>query len=182
MKYLCYRINENLPRIGGLNSIVQIDECRITTRKFHRGRGTRQDWIFGGIDKNTRNIFLCKLNERTQQTISPLIMTHIRPGSIIHSDSWSAYNNISTLSVEPPYQHLTVNHSQTFVDPNTGVHTNDIENLWKNLKAKFKRMCGVQHDLIDEYLSEFVWRYNFAKTRADGFNNMLHFISLQFSQ
>ena len=173
---------ENPCRIGGPDSIVEIDECRLTKRKFHVGRGTRQFWIFGGYDRNTKQIFLCKLTERSQQIISPLIISNIRAGTTIYSDNWGAYQNISSLPVNPSYSHLTVNHAENFVDPISGAHTNNIECLWKNLKKKIKLLCGVQHNLIDEYISEFLWRYSFGKSYEATFDNMLMFISLQFSQ
>ncbi len=33
------------------------------------------------------------------------------------------------------YQHLRVNHSISFKDPNTGAHSNSIESSWRALKA-----------------------------------------------
>ena len=38
--------------------------------------------------------------------------------------------------------HATVNHSLNFISPQTVVHRNAIENLWKCCKDKFKRMHG----------------------------------------
>jgi hypothetical protein len=53
-----------------------------------------------------------------------------------------------------------VNHSLHFVDPQTGVHTNNIESNWKTGKMKIKQMCGVDRRYVQEYLDEFVWRYS----------------------
>ena len=67
-------------------------------------------------------------------TLLPLIQQFIAPGSIIHSDEWAAYRNITQMNMVPPYQHLTVNHLVNFVDSLTGCTTNHIEAMWKNCK------------------------------------------------
>ena len=50
-------------------------------------------------------------------------------GSIIHSDCWKAYNGLGDQFV-----YKTVNHSKTFKDPLSGVHTSAIEGNWSSLK------------------------------------------------
>ena len=40
-------------------------------------------------------------------------------------------------------QHNTVNHSIEFVNPTTGVHTQNVELYWNRQKTKLKRMKGV---------------------------------------
>jgi hypothetical protein len=55
------------------------------------------------------------------------------------------------------YTHETVNHSQYFKDPNTGVHTNSIEGTWKGLK----RNVPITHrtrEYMGNELYEFIWR------------------------
>jgi hypothetical protein len=37
---------------------------------------------------------------------------------------------------------------KNFVDPRTGVHTNNIESTWKTCKMKIKQMCGNTVQLI----------------------------------
>jgi hypothetical protein len=54
-------------------------------------------------------------------------------GTIIHSDEWRAYY---ALQNNPDYHHLTVYHSVNFMDPNTGVHSQNIENTWMLAKRK----------------------------------------------
>ena len=47
------------------------------------------------------------------------------PGTTIISDKWRAYSGIESLSQN--YNHLQVNHSENFKDPETGAHTNTID-------------------------------------------------------
>ena len=76
--------------------------------------------------------------DRTAQTLLPLIQQHVRPGTVVHSDQWSAYSTVASLpNVE---SHATVNHSLHFVDPATGVHTQAIESYWNRAKPKLKKM------------------------------------------
>ena len=60
----------------------------------------------------------------------------MKPESIIYSDAWRAYNDLSQLG----YKHYAVNHSKNFVDPsNPSIHTQNIERLWLDLKQWIKR-------------------------------------------
>ena len=109
---------------------VQIDETPLTKRKYNRGRIIEPKWIFGGIDPATGECFVQFVQDRSKATLHPLIERFIKPGTEIHSDEWRSYLSIPRLNVQPRFHHGTVNHSRNFVDPETGVHTNNIENLW----------------------------------------------------
>ena len=93
--------------------------------------------------------------DRRAQTLIPIIERVVRHGSIIHSDQWAAYRQ---LSANVNYTYATVNHSVNFVDPVTGVHTQAIESYWAKAKNKFKAMKGVATPQLSGYL-----RYPVAK-------------------
>ena len=40
------------------------------------------------------------------------------------------------------YIHTTVNHTENFVDPDDGTHTNSVEGLWATAKARNRRYNG----------------------------------------
>jgi hypothetical protein len=54
-------------------------------------------------------------------------------------------------------EHQTVNHTEHFVDPVTGVHTNTIEGTWNGMKMRICRQ-HFNREFIDGALMEFIWR------------------------
>ena len=111
--------------------------------KYHKGKRVEGVWVFGGVERDTGKCFLVKVQDRSATTLIALIKEWIKPGSIIISDCWKAYDKIEFVinffkylrlftllyfaREHNDYKHLTVNHSLTFKDPNTGAHTNQIE-------------------------------------------------------
>lgn len=94
---------------------------KIGSRKQHKGRVLDGTWYFGGISRRDGRAFIAAVPDRTSATLLPIVEKCVARGSTVISDCWRAYR---TLSVNPRYQYLTVNHSQNFVDPITGrVHS-----------------------------------------------------------
>lgn len=125
-------------KIGGEGQIVEIDESKFGKRKYNVGRVIEGQWVFGGICRETREFFMVPVADRTSATLLEIIRNYIHPGSTIISDCWKAYDCLGSEG----YQHLKVNHSLNFVDPDTGAHTNRIERHWrdtKNLVPKYGR-------------------------------------------
>ena len=152
----------NSVKIGGPGKIVEIDESLFARRKYNVGHIVEQQWIFGGYDRESKTGFLIPVQNRSSETLLPLIQQYILPGSIIYSDQWPAYNGI----VHIPgmnYQHFTVCHDRNFVDPVTGVHTNGVEGMWSRAKSKFKAMHGTSRGLLVDYLAEFMFKQRYPK-------------------
>lgn len=82
-----------------------------------------------------------------------LIQKWIKPASIIISDCWKGYINLS----KHGYTHETVNHSKEFVN-DKGDHTNKIEDHWKQLKSSLPTHGRRKHHYTS-YFAEFMWRY-----------------------
>jgi len=64
--------------------------------------------------------------DRSAETLIPIILNYVKYGSIIISDQWQL--------TQYGYEHKTVNHSENFVDPDTGVCTNAIEAYCSRVK------------------------------------------------
>jgi hypothetical protein len=111
------------------------------------------------------------------QISGKLIQRVVKPGTIIHSNQWKVYHNISS---RLQLSHGTVNHSLNFVDPATGIHTQAIESYWAKAKQKFKEMKGVSSHLLPSYLDERMWRDRWGTTGDNAFTNILIHISEQY--
>ncbi|KII74513.1 putative transposase-like protein [Thelohanellus kitauei] len=122
-------INDNREVIGGPGVEVEIDESLFYRRKYNRGRILGSGWFFGAVERHDHSkLFLMVVPSRKKETLIPIIRERIARGSIIISDCWKAYNELS----ECRYIHSTVNHSQNFLDrQDRFIHTQNIENFWR---------------------------------------------------
>ena len=117
----------------GENKIVELEvvnEAEIRKRKYNTGRIIRGQWVVG-IDRDTHNVFIVPVLNRNIETILLIIQKYVAHDSIIHIDKWRAYDVLQNEN----YTHLTINYSENFVDPITNVHTQNIERLWREMRA-----------------------------------------------
>lgn len=114
------------------------------------------------LARSSNTIILHPVNDRSADTLIPLIQRHVIPGSTIFSDGWSAYCNLNELG----YQHFSVIHKYSFkkvyVNNETKeeviCHTNQIEGAWKHAKDYFKRMSGSELSQFEGHLADVMWR------------------------
>ncbi|XP_035665415.1 uncharacterized protein LOC118408667 [Branchiostoma floridae] len=167
--------------MGGASAILEMDEsCFRKTPKYGRGRRPKPIWVFGIVQTDVRPAigYMTVVERRDQATLLPIIERCVLPGSTIHSDQWAAYRNVHHLP--NIVHHGTVNHSQNFVDPTTGVHTQHIEAYWSRKKAKLRRMRGCLPTDLESYLKEFMWRERYCRTSNEGLQNMLKYITEKY--
>jgi len=148
----------NQGKIGGRGKIVEIDESLFSKRKNNAGRILPQQWIFGGLCRETKECFLVQVPDRTMTTLLNAILLNIKKGTTIYSDCWRAYN--SSELEKAGFKHFTVNHSKNFVDPQSGAHTQSVERLWGSAKWQNKKHRGTARHHLKSYLAEFMWRQN----------------------
>ena len=105
----------------------------------------------------------------------------LKPQSEVHTDEWAAYGNMDLHLPQKVAVHRVVNHSHTFVDPITGVHTQDIESKWNQLKQKVKQRRGIAKEDMQSFLNERMWREWKAGNADDIISNFINSISLVFT-
>ena len=88
-----YMITQVRP-IGGPEKVVEIDESLFTKRKFNRGMWRPEQWVFGGVERDSGRCFLVPVKRRDAATLLPLIQEHILPGTKIISDCFKSYTRI----------------------------------------------------------------------------------------
>lgn len=130
-------------------------------------------WVFGLADSSHTPAlgYMELVPDRSAATLLPIIQAHVAPGTIIHSDEWSAYHRVGSLPNVAA--HETVNHSIEFVNPTTGTHTQNIESYWNRSKLKLKRMRGCLATELPSYLDEFMWRERHGKTAGAAFSSIM---------
>jgi hypothetical protein len=158
IKHLHQLIAENVKEqdciLGGPGVIVEMDECKIAKLKHHRGHPVEGAWVIGAVERTSERRFFCQVVEsRDAVTINAFIERRMLPGTLLYTDRWRGYSDISSLGI----QHSTVNHSLFFKDPITGVHTNTIEGTWAGLKSgipvRNRTKGAVEKDILS-----FIWR------------------------
>ena len=164
--------------LGGKGKIVQIDETKFgSKRKYNRGRNYHgiDSWVFGIVEEGSDEVLMWIVSDRKRETLQPLIEKHIVKGSVIHSDTWSPYFNLSSLG----YVHKMVNHSKEYVT-DEGVHTNKIESQWNVVKSEFKKMRGMNSSQFPIFLDEHMYRRKF-KNEEDFFMMFLQHIAFFYN-
>lgn len=159
-------------KLGGRGKTIEIDESMFGhKRKYNRGRVGQGTWVFGMVERGTGRALAFRVPNRTRETlVTGLVQKFVEPGTTIISDKFSPYFNLNSIG----YIHLMVNHSENFVDPYTGAHSNTIEGVWSQIKRKLKAMNGTVKSKLPCYLDEYNWRKCYP---GDPFDNLLEAIA-----
>ena len=132
--------------IGGKGIEVEIDESKFGRRKYYRGHKVDGQWVFGGRERNDQSKkFMVPVAKRDAQILLPIITKWIAKGSIIHNAFWKVYSQLNNMG----YHHVTVNHSEEFVNPKSTKSTKSIKTDWRHAKVSMPTY-GV-HNVISEF-------------------------------
>ena len=114
--------------------------------QYQQGWRARNDaWVFGVVSTKhspCRGYFKV-VQRRNRGTLTQILQGVLLPGSQVHTEDWAAYRNLH-LHVPNVTVHRTVVHQNNFVDPLTGIHTQESEAAWARLKYHVKREKGIR--------------------------------------
>lgn len=152
----------NPVRLGGVNSIVEVDETFMSRRHGRRGRRVRRNskWLLTMVQRGTGLSWMQVVRRRNQATLLAIILRHILPFTDVHTDQWRAYRGLARF---PMFRHRFVNHNANFVDPqDRTLHTQTIENKNGQWKKWVRIRNGLGDRSIRPHLKEFLWRERFG--------------------
>ncbi|KAK2956539.1 hypothetical protein BLNAU_8593 [Blattamonas nauphoetae] len=114
-------------------SKATVSEWYKKARTSFRGKNTGY-WMIGGVVKNQPDQFFFEMvDSRTQSSTRDVIMRHIEPGSIIHTDGWSGYDWIGTDKSQTFTRQKVIHKQNEWVGPD-GATTNHIEAKWRMVR------------------------------------------------
>jgi transposase len=135
--------------------------------KGERGRGTLEKEkppVLGMIQRGGQ-IVIKMLPNVKQQTIKPIITKTIAPGTMVMTDEYDIYNQLTDWN----YGHKTVCHSHGEYardedeDGFCEVHVNTIEGFWSLLRSWLRPHRGISQELLPIYLGFFEFIHNVRK-------------------
>ncbi|XP_074610696.1 uncharacterized protein LOC141865362 [Acropora palmata] len=147
---------------GGRVYVVKCDESQFKHNSKvtqSRKKSERHVWAFGVLSTEhspCRGYFQV-IPRRDRATLTQILRRVLLPGSEVHSDDWGAYRNLAR-HVPNVTVHRTVVHRDNFVDPITGIHTQEVESAWSRLKYHIKREKGIRALDLQDFLNEEMWR------------------------
>ena len=174
-------------------STTNVLPCRFSHSEclfLQRGRRVEGCWVFGGVERlepdsdnpfqeesfsgdkcRMGNAFAVIVEKRDARTLIPILRRFVRPGSIIMSDMWMAYDRIEEVHDGGFYwyTHESVNHSLCFKDPTTGCHTNTCEGAWQSQYKRHIPKQSYNKNALQGHLFQRMW---FRKYRSDLWENL----------
>jgi len=144
--------------LGG--GVVEADETYVGGRPRVRGvskpgRGTSKMAVFGMVQRGGE-IITRVVQDCSGKSLHPLIEKHIKRGTVMSTDEWTAYNKLDRMG----YQHIRCDHgAEQWVNGNA--HTDTLEGIWSHFKCSVKgthRAISRKH--AQKYLVEFEFRFN----------------------
>uniref|UniRef100_A0A0M3ICP9 DDE_Tnp_IS1595 domain-containing protein n=1 Tax=Ascaris lumbricoides TaxID=6252 RepID=A0A0M3ICP9_ASCLU len=136
-------INESC-KIGGMDKIVDIDECAFGRRKFRRAKRIDGKWVIAGVERGSNKFFFSVVQSKNIDTLLDVIQTFVLPGSVVFSVCWKTYGCLKNEA----FRNFAQSHSIEF--------KNSTESAWSAVRKQLPRRTVTEQ--FDSYLAEYLWR------------------------
>ena len=151
-------------KIGGPDKEVEADETFVGGKaKNMHSRSKRWSEVTRGGKGKTVVLGLLERDGRVKAAVAPSrhrhfvqsnIAANVEAGSTVYTDEFGSYDRMPS-----HYTQEVINHLHSYVEGR--VHTNGIENFWKQLKTSIRSThVSVSPQHMPKYLGEFTFRAN----------------------
>jgi len=160
-----------------LSNTVEIDETYIGGKfRGKRGRGSENKTSIIGLAERKGEIRAKVTINVKSSTVHGVLRENVIMGINIISDEFKSYSNLTKLG----FKHYVISHGQKEWAKDD-IHTNTLEGFW----SQFKRSVnGTYHSVspkyLQNYLNEFVFRYNLREYPNPLFGKFLGLAVRQF--
>lgn len=152
-------IQENTSAVSPLQGEVEVDECYIgQQRSGQRGRSPQGKTILVGCKQRKGQLRVEMVNDVKSLTLLSFVKRHVSAGSRVYTDGFQGYNALR----QEGYKHGVVCHAKEFVHSEyKSIHTNGIENVWRQLRRLFAPFNGVKQN-IGLFLADALFKLNYS--------------------
>ncbi|GFX82736.1 DDE_Tnp_IS1595 domain-containing protein [Trichonephila clavipes] len=157
----------NTEKIGGSGKVVEIHESKIGKRKYNRGHFIDEQYVLGGVERESGLCFMVGVPDRSEETLIGLIETWIEPETVVVLDCWKTYERLS----KKGYEHLTTNHLLEFVNSETDA----VESTWHHFKFSWPEYNRLGR--FEGYIAWHMFRKISFSMKVDPFIKFLEVIS-----
>jgi transposase len=115
-----------------------------------------------GIQRRGGDIYVCKVNDRSANSLIPVVHLVVEGGTTIYTDEWSSYSKLELSG----YKHIKINHSKKFAQ-RKGEHVNTLEAFWRERLPKIGKYKGGGRHNFPLHLKEQEFRWNYRHKKKE---------------
>lgn len=153
LRELIYK--DSLKELEILSGQIEVDETLFGGKNIpgKKGWGASGKQLVFGIYQRNGKVLTFPISSRGRRTLIPLILKHIKHGSLYYTDDWFAYTSLDIRG-----NHVVVEKQKGL--PKGRDHLNGIEGFWSYAKHHLYHYRGVPKKYFHLYLKEVEWRFN----------------------
>eukprot|EP00347_Sterkiella_histriomuscorum_P015297 403357558 len=152
-------------KLGKFGRAVEIDESVFA---HHTQDGKKEKvWVLGFYERGTKEARAIHVKDRTEETLTQVILENVEEGAEIFTDFWRGYNGLKYY-----YKHRVVNKAMKGYGTSEFQTTNRVEGLWAAIKRFFQVYSCFNHPYLQQFLDEAIWRRKY-KSYKDRINFLI---------
>jgi transposase-like protein len=148
--------------LGKHGNAIEIDESVFCEMSVDGKK--KKIWVLGFYERGTKEARAVYIKDRTEDTLTQVILENVEVGTEIYTDFWRGYNGLKNF-----YQHRVVNKQRYGNGSSEFQTTNRVEHLWSSIKRNFMIYSTFPKDYLQMFLDEAIWRrkYKTCDDRID---------------